>query len=304
MCTTGRPDQFSPCWASQCSRCWCDSAVLGAVICDTVICDMPTRPRSSPRSRATLATTVAASRWSGDTGIAKYIRPTPASAAATLSGRVRSPTTTSAPSARNRAARSSSRWTIARTGTCCARSRSRTVRPTPPAPATRTRSLALIGRSRGSWRGGNAWASAPVAALEPLRARGLEHALPGFLVQRVVVVAQHVAPAAVGALEEEAPGAVVEEAGEQVLLLDRELAHAVDVRLAHDPSYLVVVRERHAEEGRDAADLAGEVRLQVVVVDQQHVLEVAMRPERRGVVQVSPPRVAVGLPLEVAACAP
>ena len=50
MCTTGRPDQFSTCSASQCSRCWCDSAVLVAVICDTVICDRSTRASSCPYS--------------------------------------------------------------------------------------------------------------------------------------------------------------------------------------------------------------------------------------------------------------
>ena len=48
MCTTGRPDQFSTCSASQCSRCWCDSAVLVAVICETVICDRSTRASSFP----------------------------------------------------------------------------------------------------------------------------------------------------------------------------------------------------------------------------------------------------------------
>ena len=62
MFTTGRPDQFSTCSASQCSRCWCDSAVLVAVICDTVICDRSTRASSFPYSFATEATTVAASR--------------------------------------------------------------------------------------------------------------------------------------------------------------------------------------------------------------------------------------------------
>ncbi|MBM0236446.1 WYL domain-containing protein [Micromonospora sp. ATA32] len=57
------------------------------VIWDTVNCDMPTRPASSPCSRATVATTVAASRWSGDTGIAKYIRPTPSTAQESLRSR-------------------------------------------------------------------------------------------------------------------------------------------------------------------------------------------------------------------------
>ncbi len=82
--------------------------MLVAVICDTVICDKFTRASSFPYSRATVATTVVASSRSGETLIAKYSRRTPSSAAATVSGRVRSPITTSAPSARTAFARASS----------------------------------------------------------------------------------------------------------------------------------------------------------------------------------------------------
>jgi len=49
-------------------------------------------------------------------------------------GLVRSPTTTSAPSERSASARSSSWWTIARTGTSRSLSIATTERPTPPTP--------------------------------------------------------------------------------------------------------------------------------------------------------------------------
>src|SRR6516165_4146136 len=39
-CTTGRPDQFSACSASQCSLCWGLGVVSLMLICETVICDM------------------------------------------------------------------------------------------------------------------------------------------------------------------------------------------------------------------------------------------------------------------------
>ncbi len=58
--------------------------------------------------------------------------------AATVSGRVRSPRTTSAPNRRSSAARSSSRRTMTRTGTSCVRRFSITSRPTPPAPVMST----------------------------------------------------------------------------------------------------------------------------------------------------------------------
>src|SRR5882672_8959196 len=71
----------------------------------------------------------------------KYIRLQPASARAMSAARVRSPTPTSAPMARNAAARSSLLRTSARTGRSRWRSASTTAPPTPPtrpaAPVTR-----------------------------------------------------------------------------------------------------------------------------------------------------------------------
>jgi hypothetical protein len=57
--TTGTPDQFMICSASQNSRCWRDSWLLVRVICETVICDMLTitsRPPSSRAAAQTIAT--------------------------------------------------------------------------------------------------------------------------------------------------------------------------------------------------------------------------------------------------------
>src|SRR5208282_1492886 len=39
-CTTGNPDQFSTCSASQCCRCWGESVIAVRLICDTVICEI------------------------------------------------------------------------------------------------------------------------------------------------------------------------------------------------------------------------------------------------------------------------
>ncbi len=61
-CTTGSADRSSTCSDSQCSRCWCDSWVLSACICDTVIWEMATRASRPPTARATVATVAAASR--------------------------------------------------------------------------------------------------------------------------------------------------------------------------------------------------------------------------------------------------
>ena len=55
-CTTGTPDQFMMCSASQCNRCWLDSDVLVRVICDTVICDMFTMTSTGAASSATAQT--------------------------------------------------------------------------------------------------------------------------------------------------------------------------------------------------------------------------------------------------------
>src|SRR5262245_25111362 len=71
----------------------------------------------------------------------KYSRRQPSRARRTSAARVRSPTATSAPAARRAAARSSSRWTSARTGRPRRRSAATTAPPTPPtrpaAPVTR-----------------------------------------------------------------------------------------------------------------------------------------------------------------------
>src|SRR6185295_16373771 len=64
----------------------------------------------------------------------KNIRVTPLIASSMSRARVRSPTKTSAPSARSASARSSSRWTMARTGAPLSSSDSTTSRLTPPTP--------------------------------------------------------------------------------------------------------------------------------------------------------------------------
>jgi hypothetical protein len=89
--------------------------VLSASIWDTVIWEMATSASKSPTARATVATVAAASRKDGDRLMLKNMRRTDLRAVATSAGRVRSPTTTSAPSARSASARSSSWCAIART---------------------------------------------------------------------------------------------------------------------------------------------------------------------------------------------
>ena len=61
-CTAGTPDQSMTRSASQCRRCCLDSAVLVAVICETVICDMLTSASKVPSSLAATHTTVVACR--------------------------------------------------------------------------------------------------------------------------------------------------------------------------------------------------------------------------------------------------
>jgi hypothetical protein len=61
-CTTGNPDQFSTCWASQCCRRWGESVIAVRLICDTVIWEMLANPSRSPYARATAAAVTVVSR--------------------------------------------------------------------------------------------------------------------------------------------------------------------------------------------------------------------------------------------------
>ena len=71
MRVTGRPDQFSMCSASQCSRCWWDSVVLVRTIWETVICYILASSSTGPPASAAAATVAVASTYSGDTLIPK-----------------------------------------------------------------------------------------------------------------------------------------------------------------------------------------------------------------------------------------
>src|SRR6187401_1105164 len=82
-CTTGRPDQFSTCSASQCCRCCGESVIVVRLICETVIWEMLTNTSSFARSRATAAAMAVASRYEADTLIPKNIRLDPSTALAT-----------------------------------------------------------------------------------------------------------------------------------------------------------------------------------------------------------------------------
>src|SRR3954466_5421979 len=125
--------------------------MLSASIWDTVICEMATSASTWPTAPATVATVAAASRNDGEVLILKNIRWAESRAAATSPGRVRSPTTTSAPSGRSSSAGSSPPWwTIARTRQPRSRRNATTLLPTPtppcapPAPVTRMRPGSVI----------------------------------------------------------------------------------------------------------------------------------------------------------------
>lgn len=112
-CTTGSPDQLNTCSPSQWRRCCVESVIFVRLICDAVICEIFTKASRSSSSRAAAAAMTVASRYDSETLIPKYKRRQPAITRETSSARVKSPITTSAPSARNALERSSSRRTKA-----------------------------------------------------------------------------------------------------------------------------------------------------------------------------------------------
>src|SRR5262249_26407408 len=120
------------------------------------------------------------------------------------------------------------------------------------AAASRAERLKLALRCRRSRR--VASGSASMAGLEPRGAVPRQHAPLRFLVEREVVRVEHIAPAAVGALEEEAVRAALEERVQHVSAFERLLAHAVELRLARDALDLGFVH-RHVEEGGDTPHL-------------------------------------------------
>src|SRR6185503_10019428 len=76
-CTTGRPDQFSACSASQCSLCCGLGVVAVMLICASVICDILMNPLT-PSCFATAAALTVAVRYVSETDMPKYIVSQPA----------------------------------------------------------------------------------------------------------------------------------------------------------------------------------------------------------------------------------
>jgi hypothetical protein len=105
--------------------------VFWMLIWETVIWDMLTKA-FTPTSRRTAAMVTVASRYPGGHGHAEVDPPTAADDPIDVGRFDRSPTTTSAPADRKAAARSSSRRTMARTGSPRSRSRPVTVSPIAP----------------------------------------------------------------------------------------------------------------------------------------------------------------------------
>src|SRR5258708_38095572 len=75
-CTTGRPDQFSACSASQCSLCCGLGVVSVMLICETVICDILMNA-FTPGCFATAAALTVAARQASATDMPKYMVSTP-----------------------------------------------------------------------------------------------------------------------------------------------------------------------------------------------------------------------------------